>query len=206
MQNLRKLFPYVLAMALTVIVSNVLVQYPFAHFGLGELLTWGAFTYPFAFLVNDLSNRQFGSSAAKKVVAIGFLIAVILSIFFATPRIALASGSAFLVAHLIDIGIFEKLRNRVWWKPPLFSSLVGSMVDTLIFFSLAFAPLFSAIDGVMGYPDGSLAFPATLAGISMPLWVSLAVGDFFVKILIGIVALAPYALLLSIFRKGIRAN
>ena len=201
MQVPLKIAPYVVAMALTVIVSNVLVQYPFTHFGLGELLTWGAFTYPFAFLVNDLSNRQFGVAAARNVVAAGFLIAVILSIYFATPRIALASGMAFLVAHLIDIGIFEKLRNGVWWKPPLVSSLVGSMIDTLLFFSLAFAPIFSTIDSLTGYPDGSLAFPAKLAGVSMPLWVSLAAGDFLVKVLIGVVALAPYAAVLSIIRK-----
>lgn len=188
--------PYLAAMVLVIVISNVLVQIQFPYFGLSELLTWGAFTYPLAFLINDLTNRQLGSAAARKVVFAGFLLAVVLSIYFATPRIAIASGSAFLIAQLIDVGVFDRLRERVWWLPPFVSSIIGSIVDTLLFFGLAFAPLFASIDLAFGYEDGSLGFPAAIMGIAMPLWASLAIGDFLVKILIGIVALVPYGALL----------
>ena len=187
-----RIIPFTLAMALVVVASNVLVQYPFNHFGLGELLTWGAFTYPLAFLVNDLANRSFGPKAARLVVFAGFVIAVILSIWFATPRIAIASGSAFLVAQLIDTGVFDRLRNRAWWMPPLVSTFIGSAIDTIIFFGLAFAPVFAGIDAFFGMEDGSLGFPAAIFGLAMPLWMSLAIGDFLVKILVGVVALLPY--------------
>jgi len=191
--NMKKLLPFVGAMAFIVVASNILVQYPFTPFGLGELLTWGAFTYPFAFLVNDLANRWFGKSAARKVVLAGFLIAVILSIWLATPRIALASGSAFLVAQLIDTNIFDRLRAREWWQAPLLSTFVGSAVDTALFFGIAFAPVFGGIDLAFGMEDGSLGFPAGIFGVAMPLYASLAIGDFLVKLLIGLVALVPYA-------------
>ena len=192
-----RIIPFTLAMALVVVASNVLVQYPFNHFGLGELLTWGAFTYPLAFLVNDLANRSFGPKAARLVVFAGFVIAVILSIWFATPRIAIASGSAFLVAQLIDTGVFDRLRNRAWWMPPLVSTFIGSAIDTIIFFGLAFAPVFAGIDLFFGMEDGSLGFPAGIFGIAMPLWMSLAIGDFAVKILVGLFALLPYGGLLK---------
>ena len=192
-----RIIPFTLAMALVVVASNVLVQYPFNHFGLGELLTWGAFTYPLAFLVNDLANRSFGPKAARLVVFAGFVIAVILSIWFATPRIAIASGSAFLVAQLIDTGVFDRLRNKAWWMPPLVSTFIGSAIDTIIFFGLAFAPVFAGIDLFFGMEDGSLGFPAGIFGIAMPLWMSLAIGDFAVKILVGLFALLPYGGLLK---------
>jgi uncharacterized PurR-regulated membrane protein YhhQ (DUF165 family) len=191
--NMTRLFPFVAAMAVIVVASNILVQFPFQPFGLGELLTWGAFTYPFAFLVNDLANRRFGPAAARRVVFIGFAIAVILSIWLATPRIAIASGSAFLVAQLIDTKIFDRLRAREWWRAPLISTFIGSGVDTALFFGIAFAPVFGGIDLAFGMEDGSLGFPASIFGIAMPLYASLAIGDFLVKILIGIVALVPYA-------------
>ena len=197
--KLTRLLPFVATMAFIVVVSNVLVQYPFGYFGLQDILTWGAFSYPFAFLVNDLTNRRFGTSAARKVVAIGFVIAVILSVYFATPRIAIASGSAFLVAQLIDAGIFDRLRSGLWWKPPLFSTIIGSAVDTTLFFGLAFAPLFAGIDAMFGMEDGSLGFPAGIFGFAMPLFASLAIGDFLVKLAIGLVALIPYAGFLKLF-------
>ena len=190
-------WPFIAAMVFVVVLSNILVQSPFTHFGLGELLTWGAFTYPFAFLVNDLTNRRFGPAAARKVVFAGFLMAVILSIYFATPRIAIASGSAFLVAHLLDVAVFDRLRQNVWWIPPLVSSMLGSAVDTVIFFGLAFAPRFVGLDFAFGMEDGSLGFPASIFGFAMPLWMSLAIGDFLVKVLIGLVALVPYGGLLK---------
>lgn len=190
--GLSALLPFIAAMAFIVIASNILVQYPFAPFGLGELLTWGAFTYPFAFLANDLANRRFGVSAARKVVAAGFVLAILLSIWLATPRIAIASGSAFAVAQLLDIRIFDRLRENAWWKAPLVSTLAGSVIDTLIFFSIAFAPAFSGIDAAFGVEDGSLGFPAGIFGIAMPLWMSLAIGDFLVKVAVGLFALLPY--------------
>lgn len=192
MHSITRLLPYIIAMVVIVVAANILVQTQVEYFGLQEVLTWGALTYPFAFLVNDLTNRHLGSAAARKVVLIGFLIAVVLSIYFATPRIAIASGSAFLVAHFLDISIFDKLRNNAWWVPPFVSTFIGSAVDTAIFFSLAFAPAFAGIDSMFGFEDGSLGFPASAFGIAMPLWASLAVGDMIVKVFVGLFALIPY--------------
>ncbi|MEM9332543.1 MAG: VUT family protein [Pseudomonadota bacterium] len=192
MQNSVRLLPYVVAMVVIVVASNILVQTQFQYFGLQEVLTWGALTYPFAFLVNDLTNRHLGSAAARNVIVVGFLIAVALSIYFASPRIAIASGSAFLVAQLIDARIFDRLRSGAWWMPPFISTFIGSAVDTLMFFGLAFAPAFAGIDFAFGYEDGSLGFPASIFGIAMPLWASLAIGDFIVKVFVGLFALLPY--------------
>src|SRR3712207_5801119 len=125
-------------MTLVVLASNILVQYPFHHLGLGDYLTWGAFSYPFSFLVTDLSNRRFGPQGARRVVYAGFVLAVALSVVLATPRIAVASGAAFLLAQLLDISIFARLRNRAWWLPPFVSSVISSGLDTAIFFSVAF--------------------------------------------------------------------
>ncbi|MBF0679138.1 MAG: VUT family protein [Devosia sp.] len=188
----------VAAMVAVVAASNVLVQFPvMAEIGsvnLGDILTWGAFTYPVAFLVTDLSNRTFGPAKARLVVVAGFAVAVVLSIWLATPRIAIASGSAFLVAQLLDISIFHRLRNSAWWMPPLISSLFSSALDTIIFFSLAMAPAFAGIDGFFGMDDSSLGFGAPLLGIGpeVQLWQSLALGDFLVKLLLTIAMLAPY--------------
>jgi uncharacterized PurR-regulated membrane protein YhhQ (DUF165 family) len=124
-------------MAAVVVASNYLVQFPVNYaigaLNLADLLTWGAFTYPVAFLVTDLANRRFGPQAARIVVFIGFVIAVALSIWLASPRIAIASGSAFLMAQLLDVSIFDRLRDRVWWLPPLVSTVIGSFLDTLSF-------------------------------------------------------------------------
>jgi hypothetical protein len=190
------LIPFVTAMAVVVAASNFLVQYPFEHFGLGEILTWGAFTYPVAFLVNDLTNRRFGVTAARKVVLAGFLIAVVLSAWLATPRIAIASGSAFLVAQMLDATVFNALRRSAWWRAPLLSTVLGSVLDTAIFFSLAFAGRFAFIDAAFGQADGSLAFPAAFMGTQVPLWISLAFGDLMVKLAMGLAMLAPYGALL----------
>ncbi|MEJ8570302.1 queuosine precursor transporter [Microbaculum marinum] len=164
-----------------VIASNILVQHPFTPFGLQDYLTWGAFTYPFAFLVTDLTNRRFGPSAARKVVYAGFAIAVLLSIILATPRIALASGTAFLTAQLIDVAVFHRLRRRFWWQAPLASSMIGSTVDTALFFTLAFA--------------GSGVGEATYWGLVLPVWIGWAVVDYLVKLLHALVMLGPFHLL-----------
>lgn len=195
--SMLSLAPFVVMMALVVAASNFLVQFPFAHFGLQDLLTWGAFTYPIAFLVNDLANRRFGPAAARRVVFAGFALAVVLSIWLATPRIAIASGSAFLAAQLLDTSIFNLLRRESWWQAPLISSVIGSILDTMIFFGLAFSVQFAFVDALFGMPDGSLGFAVPFLGRDVPLWVSLAVGDLGVKLVVAIAMLAPYGLLLS---------
>ena len=188
----------VAAMVAVVAASNILVQYPFAvqlgPVNLGDILTWGAWTYPVAFLVTDITNRVFGPAKARLAVVAGFAVAVVLSIWLATPRIALASGTAFLAAQFLDISIFHRLRNGAWWQAPMFSSLVSSALDTLIFFSLAMAPVFGGLDLLFGMEDSSLPFPTPLLGVGfeVPLWVSLALGDFLVKLLLAVLLLAPY--------------
>lgn len=156
----------ILAMAAVIVLSNVLVQFP-----INAWLTWGAFTYPVVYLVTDLSNRASGPQAARKVAAIGFALAVALSLVLAPWRVALASGSAFILSQLMDIGVFNRLRRASWWKAPLIGSLVASVVDTAVFFVLAFA----------GTPVD---------------WLPLAVGDLGVKALMAAVLLLPYKALL----------
>jgi len=157
---------FVSAMVVIVTASNVLVQYP-----INAWLTWAAFTYPVSFLVTDLTNRRLGPGYARKVVLAGFAVAVVLSALFAPPRIAIGSGTAFLIAQLLDIAVFDRLRQRAWWMPPLMSSLVGSAIDTALFFSIAFA------------------------GTGLP-WVTWAIGDFGVKATMALVLLAPFRTLL----------
>jgi uncharacterized PurR-regulated membrane protein YhhQ (DUF165 family) len=201
MSMLARFWVAVAAMVAVVAASNFLVQFPVqAQIGainLADLLTWGAFTYPVAFLVTDLTNRHLGPGRARLVVVCGFAVAVVLSIFLATPRIAIASGTAFLVAQFLDIAIFNRLRRNAWWQAPLFSSLVSSALDTVIFFGLAFAVPFSVLDTAFGRPDGSLPFPAPFLGVGpeVELWVSLAAGDFLVKLLLAAICLAPYGAL-----------
>lgn len=193
----------VAAMVVVVTASNILVQFPvqfdLGQVHLGDILTWGAFTYPFAFLVSDLTNRHEGAAQARRVVFIGFLVAIALSIWLATPRIAIASGSAFLFGQLLDISIFQRLRNRYWLIPPLSASLFGSLLDTAIFFTLAFAPALAGLDTIWGMEDSSLGFGAPFLGIGpeVPLWVSLASGDFAVKFLAALLLLAPYRALMG---------
>jgi hypothetical protein len=194
-------FLAVAAMAAVVVLSNILVQHPFSYslggLNLADLLTWGAFSYPLAFLVTDSTNRILGPQAARRVVYFGFAVAVLLSIWAATPRIAIASGVAFLVGQLIDVGIFNSLRNRVWWKAPAFSSLVGSAVDTVLFFTLAFAPAFA----LLGANDPFAVEPAPFLGLyatETPRWISWAAGDFAVKLLVGALALVPYRVIVSL--------
>ncbi|WP_439816062.1 queuosine precursor transporter [Zavarzinia sp. CC-PAN008] len=157
----------VAAMVAVVVASNILVQYPVQALGLAEVLTWGAFTYPLAFLVTDVTNRALGPQAARRAVYAGFAVAVVLSIWLADPRIALASGTAFLLGQLLDISVFNRLRRQSWWRAPLVSSSLGSIADTALFFSLAFA------------------------GTEVP-WVTLALGDLAVKLAFAVLLLAPF--------------
>lgn len=200
MPSLKNYLPFVAAMTLVVVASNILVQFPFNHFGMGEILTWGAFTYPVAFLVNDLANRRYGKPAARRVVVAGFIVAVVLSVWLATPRIAIASGAAFLTGQLLDIQVFDRLRRQVWWKAPFMATVFGSLLDTAFFFTLAFAPMFAGIDAVFGMEDGSLPFVVPLLHGEAPLWVTLAFGDFCVKMLMGVLALIPYGALLHVLK------
>mgnify|MGYP000392149028 CR=1 FL=1 len=195
-------------MVAVVVAANILVQYPvmgmLGPVNLADILTWGAFTYPAAFLVNDLTNRRFGPAAARKVVIVGFAVAVILSIWLATPRIAIASGSAFLFAQLLDVAIFDRLRLQSWWKAPVISSLVGSLLDTVLFFSLAFASVFAP---AFGFDDAFATEAAPLLGafaLEAPRWVSWALGDYVVKIFVATALLAPYRVLLAVF--GLKAD
>ncbi len=208
----------IVAMVVVVTASNILVLYPVdAQLGpinLKDLLTWGAFTYPFAFLITDLTNRYDGATRARQVVVVGFIVAVALSFYLSfnplpwnaggaaatTARIATASVTAFLVGQLLDISVFSRLRaSRNWFLPPLAGSLLGSMIDTAIFFSIAFAPAFAFVDGIYGAQDGSLGFPAPFLslGPEVPLWLSLATGDFLVKFLAALLLLAPYRALMG---------
>jgi hypothetical protein len=179
------------AMAVVVTASNILVQHPF-----NDWLTWGAFTYPLAFLVTDLSNRWMGPAPARRVVVAGFVLAVALSIWLATPRIAIASGTAFLVAQLLDVAVFDRLRGGRWWRAPLVSSVFGSAVDTALFFSLAFAPAFAFLGAEARWAAERV--PLLGAGPETALWISLAVGDFGVKIALALIALIPFRLAIGL--------
>ena len=166
-------------MGLVVIASNYLVQFPFRHYGLDKILTYGAFIYPITFLITDLANRAFGKTIAKKIVYIGFILGVLLTLFISTNfsdlisiRIAIGSGTAFLVAQLIDVNIFNILRKKVWYSAPFASSFVGSLVDTFLFFSIAFY-------------GGDLN------------WIMLASGDFAVKLILALIMLIPFRLVMS---------
>jgi queuosine precursor transporter len=195
-----RLFPAVLAMAVIVMASNILVQ-----FLAGPWLTWGAFTYPFAFLVTDLTNRFHGVRAARRVVLAGFGVGLICSLIgtqimgefgpLVTLRVALGSGLAFLCAQLIDVTVFDRLRAGSWWKAPLVSTLVGSSLDTTVFFTIAFSATLAFIE-----PGNDVSWatgPIALLGVGpqAPLWVSLALADWGVKLLLALVALVPFRLL-----------
>lgn len=203
MQYLRFTSAYALLMASVVVASNFFVQFPLTGtlFGvnLGDLLTWGAFTYPVAFLVTDLTNRQFGPSIARRVVLAGFVAGVAISFWTSIPRIAVASGTAFLFGQLLDISVFNRLRRQSWWQAPLAGSLVGSTIDTMLFFSLTFAPAF-----VLLGPNEPFALEwAPVLGVmsvETPRWISWALGDLGVKILVGVVMLLPYGALMTVLK------
>jgi len=201
---LYRYLPFIAAMVFVVVLSNYLVQFPvnidLGWMNLADILTWGAFTYPVAFLVSDLTNRKFGVGGARIVVMAGFVVAVGLSVVLATPRIAIASGAAFFVAQMLDVVIFDRMRNMDWWRAPLISSLLGSIVDTTLFFSLAFAAYFV----VLGPLDGFAIENSALLGIfslEAPRWVSWALGDFLVKILVALSMLVPYGILRKKFEQ-----
>ena len=166
-------------MGVVVLTSNYLVQFPVKYYGLKDILTYGAFTYPIAFLITDLANRFYGKLLAKKIVYVGFIIGISFTLFFSTNfsdlisiRIAIGSGVAFLIAQLIDVKIFDKLRKKKWYIAPLTSSIIGSTIDTFLFFSISFY------------------------GTEMP-WLTLSLGDLAVKIFVALAMLIPFRLLLG---------
>ena len=178
LKNNKELIILSILMGSVVIISNYLVQFPFKHFNLNEVLTYGAFTYPISFLITDVSNQKFGNKVAKKVVYFGFFVGVVISIILSfqhfgliNARIGVASGIAFLLAQLLDVKIFDILRKKIWYLPPLVSSVVGSIVDTSLFFSIAFYG----------------------TGIN---WISLGLGDLSVKLLVALIMLIPFRLLI----------
>ena len=166
-------------MGLVVLASNYLVQFPIKHYGLEEILTYGAFSYPIAFLITDLANRSFGKMVARKIVYIGFTIGILFTLIFSTNftdlisiRIAIGSGTAFLIAQLLDVQIFDQLRQKKWFVAPLTSSLIGSTIDTFIFFFISFY------------------------GTGIP-WITLSLGDLTVKFFVALIMLIPFRLLLG---------
>lgn len=196
-----RLLPGILAMGAIVLASNILVQ-----FLAGPWLTWGAFTYPFAFLVTDLTNRIYGAPAARRVVAAGFAVGLICSAIgtqimgeygpLVTWRVALGSGLAFLTAQLVDVAIFDRLRAGRWWRAPLASSLVGSALDTAIFFTVAFSAALTMLEPGNDVAWANEALPLLGLGPVVPLWVSLGIADFGVKLALALIALLPFRLFL----------
>ena len=187
-----RFLPGILAMAAIVVASNVLVQFTVATW-----LTWGAFTYPLAFQVTDVMNRVHGAAAARRVVLAGFVTGVVWSLIAAgmdatTLRIAIASGAAFLVAQMVDVQVFDTLRGGRWWRAPLVSTLLGSALDTVLFFGIAFAAVLPA-DTNTGWANE--AVPLLGAGPLSPLWVSLALADWMVKLGLAILALVPFRII-----------
>jgi len=194
----RQLIPGILAMAAIVLASNILVQFLY-----GNWLTYGAFTYPLAFLVTDVMNRLYGASAARRVVIAGFIVGIICSLIgtqimgefgpLVTLRIAIGSGIAFFVAQMIDVSIFNRLRRGKWWSAPLASSLIGSALDTAIFFTIAFSAALTFVAPSVDVSWAGEAVPLLGFGPIAPFWVSLGVADFGVKLALALIALVPFA-------------
>jgi uncharacterized integral membrane protein (TIGR00697 family) len=194
---MNRILPGIIAMAAIVVASNILVQHLF-----GQWLTWGAFTYPLAFLITDIMNRVYGAAAARKVVIAGFVVGVICSLIgtqimgefgpLVTMRIAIGSGIAFLTAQMLDVSIFNRLRGGAWWRAPLASTLIGSSVDTVIFFSIAFSAQLAFIEPLNDISWANEALPLLGGGPVMPLWVSLALADWLVKLSLALLALLPF--------------
>ncbi len=194
---MKRILPGIIAMAAIVVASNILVQHLF-----GQWLTWGAFTYPLAFLVTDVMNRVYGVAAARKVVIAGFVVGVACSLIgtqiigefgpLVTLRIAIGSGVAFLTAQLLDVAIFDRLRGGAWWRAPLASTLIGSSVDTVLFFSIAFSAAFTYIEPLNDVSWAGEVLPLLGVGPAVPLWVSLALADWLVKLSLAMLALVPF--------------
>ncbi len=197
---MTRILPGIFAMAAIVVASNILVQFLF-----GQWLTWGAFTYPLAFLVTDVMNRVYGARDARKVVFAGFIAGVACSLIgtqiigefgpLVTWRIAVGSGLAFLSAQLLDVAIFDRLRGGTWWRAPLVSTFVGSAVDTALFFTIAFSATLAFIEPGNDVSWAGEVLPMLGFGPAAPLWVSLAVADWGVKLALALIALVPFRII-----------
>lgn len=197
-----RILPGVIAMAAVVVASNILVQHLF-----GQWLTWGAFTYPLAFLVTDVMNRVYGASAARRVIFIGFLVGVASSLVgtqivgefgaLVTWRIAVGSGIAFLSAQMLDVAVFDRLRGGVWWRAPVLSTIVGSSVDTILFFSISFSATLSFLEPGNDVSWAGEVLPVLGVGPQAPLWVSLAIADWGVKLALALAALLPFRIIVN---------
>ncbi|MGR3436736.1 MAG: queuosine precursor transporter [Shimia sp.] len=198
----RTHLPGIIAMATIVVASNILVQHLF-----GNWLTWGAFTYPLAFLVTDVMNRIYGPRAARQVVLVGFVVGIFCSLVgtqimgefgpLVTFRVALGSGLAFLTAQMVDVAIFDRLRAGRWWSAPLASTLVGSSLDTALFFFVAFSATLNGLEPEAAPLWAQEVLPILGAGPEAPLWVSLAIADFVVKLSLALIALLPFRLIVN---------
>lgn len=196
----RTHIPGIIAMAAIVVISNILVQFLW-----NQWLTWGAFTYPFAFLITDLMNRLYGAQAARRVVLVGFITGIACSLIgtqiigefgpLVTLRIAIGSGIAFLTAQLLDVAIFSALRRGAWWRAPLASTLVGSSIDTILFFSIAFSAPLIWLEPTNDVSWATEPLPLLSIGPVVPLWISLAFADWLVKLSLALLALIPFHLI-----------
>uniref|UniRef100_UPI003B51CDDB queuosine precursor transporter n=1 Tax=Roseovarius indicus TaxID=540747 RepID=UPI003B51CDDB len=194
------LLPGILAMAAIVVASNILVQFLF-----GQWLTWGAFTYPLAFLVTDVMNRVYGRDAARRVVFAGFVVGLVCSFIgtqisgefgpLVTLRIALGSAVAFLTAQLLDIAVFNRLRKGAWWRAPMVSSLIGSTVDTALFFTIAFSASLAVLEPGNDVSWANEILPLLGVGPAVPLWMSLALADWMVKLALALLTLVPFRII-----------
>ncbi|KRS19494.1 queuosine precursor transporter [Roseovarius indicus] len=194
------LLPGILAMAAIVVASNILVQFLF-----GQWLTWGAFTYPLAFLVTDVMNRVYGRDAARRVVFAGFVVGLACSFIgtqisgefgpLVTLRIALGSAVAFLTAQLLDIAVFNRLREGAWWRAPMVSSLIGSTVDTALFFTIAFSASLAVLEPGNDVSWANEILPLLGVGPAVPLWMSLALADWMVKLALALLTLVPFRII-----------
>jgi len=204
---MQRILPGIIAMAAIVVASNILVQ-----FFVGDWLTWGAFTYPFAFLVTDIMNRVYGAAAARKVVFAGFVVGILCSLIgtqvmielapdFSAPavtlRIAIGSATAFLVAQLVDVSVFNRLREGSWWRAPLASTLIGSTLDTALFFFIAFSGAASAVLGMDHNTEFFNEVVPTPFGMDLTRWIGTATVDWCVKLSIALIALIPFRMVVT---------
>jgi uncharacterized integral membrane protein (TIGR00697 family) len=203
---MKTLMPGVLAMAALVVLSNILVQFP-----IGQWLTWGAFTYPFTFLVTEIINRMHGPQAARRVVLAGFGVGVLCSLIgtqiigdfgsLVTWRIAIGSGLAFLTAQLLDVAIFDRLRRLTWWQAPMAASSIASTVDTALFFTIAFSASLVWLEPGNDVTWAGEVIPLLGIGPQVPLWMSLGMADWMVKLMVDLLALAPFRIAVNRYMK-----
>ena len=199
---MKNLLPGILAMAVIVVASNILVQHP-----MGAFLTWGALTYPFSFLVNDVTNRLQGARAARVVVLAGFVVGLACSVIgtqiqgefgpLVTLRIAIGSGTAFLIGQLLDVTLFDRLRRAAWWRAPLISTLMGSTLDSVIFFTIAFSASLTFLEPASDVSWAAVPGPLLGLGPQVPFWVSLALADWCIKFGIAFFGLLPFRLIVA---------